>query len=64
MSFFCIPSSFLFLPLGASYVLPVCFELAFGRPFLLLFIKFCVRLTIKKKVVERSRGLSSWLGFI
>ena len=43
---FCIPSSFLFLPLGASCILPICFELAFRRPFLFLYIKFSVHLPI------------------
>ena len=41
---FCISCSFLFLPLGAFCVLPVCFGLAFEHPFLFLFIKFSVSL--------------------
>ena len=49
---FCIPSSFLFLPLGASYILLVCFGLAFERLFLFLYIKFSVHLPIKKIILS------------
>ena len=50
--FFCIPSSFLFLPLSASCILHACFGLAFRRPFLFLFINFSVRLPIKKNIYK------------
>ena len=43
-SSFCILSSFLFLPLGVSCILPVCFGLTFRCLFLLIYKFFCVYL--------------------
>lgn len=48
---FCIPSSLLLLPLGACYVLHVCFGLGFGRP--LFFIYYIVFLPIKNNVFHK-----------
>ena len=51
--FFCIPSSFLFLPLGVFCLLPVCFGLPFRHPFILIYI-FSMCLPIRKKKKSRT----------
>ena len=49
--FFVSSLSFLFLPLGTSCILLVCFGFAFGCPFLLFIYKlFSVHLPIEKKM--------------
>ena len=47
---FCIPFSFLLLPLGACYILPICFGLAFGLPFFFIYdIFLCFYLSKKEE---------------
>ena len=46
---FCIPFSFLLLPLGACYILPICFGLAFALPFFFIYVSFYAFICQKKK---------------